>query len=184
MPATPSLEASAVRCTEWAVSFVPEPATIGIVTASATVSHRVSFSASVSVGDSPVVPASTRPSLPCSWSQRARATAPSTSSEPSPVNGVTIAVATRPNRAALTVRSLEDSLGSPCVQAMSPHAPEQDALERVEVRRRVADALQQAPRYVARSSSWSSAGSTFVNLVSDVPLTHSTTSDERASVCP
>ena len=35
-----------------------EPASTGIVTASATASHRVSFSASVSVGASPVVPAS------------------------------------------------------------------------------------------------------------------------------
>ena len=76
-----------------------EPATTGIVTASATASHSVSFSASLIVGASPVVPAMTRPSLPWSWSQRARATAPSTSSDPSSVNGVTIAVATRPKRA-------------------------------------------------------------------------------------
>ena len=81
------------------MSAVVEPAMTGIVTASATASHRVSFSASVSVGDSPVVPATTRPSLPCSCSQRASVAAPSTSSEPSSVNGVTIAVSTRPKRA-------------------------------------------------------------------------------------
>ena len=88
-----------MRWTEWAVSVVVDPAITGIVTASATHSQRVSFSASLRVGDSPVVPAITRPSLPCSCSHAARVAAPSTSSDPSSVNGVTIAVRTRPKRA-------------------------------------------------------------------------------------
>ena len=45
------------------------PARIGTVTADATVSNNVSFSSIDSVGDSPVVPQTTRPSLPCSTSQ-------------------------------------------------------------------------------------------------------------------
>ena len=71
MPATPSLDASLVRCTEWAVSLEPAPATTGMVTASTTAAQRLSFSSSVSVGASPVVPATTSPSLPLASSQRA-----------------------------------------------------------------------------------------------------------------
>ena len=56
-----------------------------------------SFSASVVVGDSPVVPLTTSPSLPRSTRSAASAAAASTSSAPSRVNGVTIAVSTRPN---------------------------------------------------------------------------------------
>ena len=47
-----------------AVSLVPAPAMTGTVTASATARHRSSCSSSVSIGASPVVPATTRPSLP------------------------------------------------------------------------------------------------------------------------
>ena len=55
-----------------------------------------SFSASLVVGLSPVVPLMTSPSLP--WSTRCVASraAPSRSSEPSARNGVAIAVSTRP----------------------------------------------------------------------------------------
>ena len=55
----------------------------GMVTALTTVSNNESFSLSVSVDDSPVVPASTSPSLPLSCSQRANFTAPSRFNEPS-----------------------------------------------------------------------------------------------------
>src|SRR5688572_33148519 len=57
-------------------------------------------SATEVVGASPVVPLTTRPSLP--WSARWTATlaTPSRSTLPSAVNGVTIAVSTRPNGAA------------------------------------------------------------------------------------
>src|SRR5687768_1732507 len=70
-----------------------------MVTASATALHRSSFSSSVRVEPSPVVPATTRPSLPWSASQRASWAATSRSSAPSPSNGVTIAVMTAPNLA-------------------------------------------------------------------------------------
>jgi hypothetical protein len=70
----------------------------GPVAASTTARIRRSFSASVVVGDSPVVPFNTSASLPCSstrcWASRA---APSRSSDPSAVNGVTMAVISRPN---------------------------------------------------------------------------------------
>ena len=59
----------------------------------------------VVVGDSPVVPLTTRPSLP--WSTRwvARRCAASRSSAPSSSNGVTIAVSTRPNASAASAWS-------------------------------------------------------------------------------
>jgi hypothetical protein len=78
------------------VSLLPVPATTGTVTASATARNSSSFSSSVSTGPSPVVPATTRPSLPWSVSQRASVTAAATSSAPSSENGVTMAVATVP----------------------------------------------------------------------------------------
>ena len=59
----------------------------------------MSFSSSVVVGDSPVVPDSTRPSQPASTRWVASRAAASVSSEPSGVKGVTIAVSTVPNRA-------------------------------------------------------------------------------------
>ena len=78
------------------MSFVPVPATTGTETASATACHSSTLSSSVSTGPSPVVPATTRPSLPWSVSQRASVTAAPTSSAPSSENGVTMAVATEP----------------------------------------------------------------------------------------
>ena len=51
------------------------------------------------VGDSPVVPESTKPSQPASTRWVASRAAVSVSSEPSGLNGVTIAVSTVPNRA-------------------------------------------------------------------------------------
>ena len=70
-PATPVSFAWRVRCTESAVSLVPLPVMTGMVTAAATARQRSSFSASLNTGPSPVVPTTTRPSLPCSLSQRA-----------------------------------------------------------------------------------------------------------------
>src|SRR4051794_9209699 len=83
----------------WLVSLVPTPATTCArsPTASATTRTSASFSASVVVGDSPVVPFTTRPSLPASTRWVARVAAPSRSSDPSLANGVTIAVSMRPN---------------------------------------------------------------------------------------
>ena len=52
------------------------------------------------VGDSPVVPESTRPSQPASTRWVATRAAVAVSSEPSALNGVTIAVSTVPSRAA------------------------------------------------------------------------------------
>ena len=60
------------------------------------VRNSTSSSDSVSVGLSPVVPASTRPSLPFSTSQWASSTAASRSRSPRSSKGVTIAVTTRP----------------------------------------------------------------------------------------
>ena len=85
-----------------AVSLVPTPATTAArsPTASTTARSRRSFSSSLVVGDSPVVPLITSPSL--RWSSTrwtAKRCAPSTSSSPAGVNGVTIAVSRRPNGA-------------------------------------------------------------------------------------
>ena len=55
------------------------------------------FSSCVVVGDSPVVPLTTRPSLPSSTRRFARAASVGTSNFPSASNGVTIAVRSRPN---------------------------------------------------------------------------------------
>jgi hypothetical protein len=81
------------------VSFEPVPAITGIVTASTVARYSDSFSSSVSVDDSPVVPDTTSPSLPLSCSQRAKRATPSRSRAPLASNGVTIAVITLPNRA-------------------------------------------------------------------------------------
>ena len=68
-------------------------------TASSTARSSAIFSSSVVVGDSPVVPDSTRPSQPASTRWVASRAAVAVSSEPSGLNGVTIAVSTVPNRA-------------------------------------------------------------------------------------
>src|SRR5690349_11642575 len=80
------------------VSLVPAPATMWArsPTASTTARTRSFFSASVVVGDSPVVPLMIRPSLPASTRWTASRCAPSRSSAPSAVNGVIMAVRTRP----------------------------------------------------------------------------------------
>src|ERR1700722_17696644 len=70
----------------------------GTVTASATARHNTAHSSSDSTGPSPVVPDRTNASDPCPHNQRARVTAPSTSSAPSSSKGVTMAVTTDPNR--------------------------------------------------------------------------------------
>src|SRR3954451_20634674 len=68
-------------------------------TASSTALSSAIFSSSVVVGDSPVVPDSTRPSQPASTRWVARRAAVAVSSEPSGLNGVAIAVSTVPRRA-------------------------------------------------------------------------------------
>ena len=68
-------------------------------TASSTARSSAIFSSSVVVGDSPVVPDSTRPSQPESTRWVASRAAASVSSDPSGLNGVAIAVSTVPNRA-------------------------------------------------------------------------------------
>src|SRR6476469_10127344 len=68
-------------------------------TASSTARNRAIFSASVVVGDSPVVPDSTKPSQPESTGWVESRAAASVSSDPSGLNGVTMAVSTVPNRA-------------------------------------------------------------------------------------
>src|SRR6185503_10064977 len=72
-------------------------------TASSTARSSAIFSSSVVVGDSPVVPNSTRPSQPESTRWVARRAAESVSSDPSGLNGVTIAVSTVPNRAVTSI---------------------------------------------------------------------------------
>ena len=99
MPATPRCPASSVRPMSWRVFDPVVPAITGTVTAFTIASNRVSFSSIDNTGDSPVVPDTTRPSLPCSTSHLASDTAASTSSSPSSSNGVTMAVSTRPKRA-------------------------------------------------------------------------------------
>ncbi len=94
------LSRPAVSSTECAVSFVPEPAITGTVTAPATAAQSSARSESVSVGPSPVVPVTTSPSLPSSVRWRARVTAPSMSRRPSASKGVAMAVTTAPKRPA------------------------------------------------------------------------------------
>src|SRR5256885_254919 len=106
MPAAPVCSATLVMWTEWAVSLLPDPAMTGTVTASATQRQRSAFSPSVRTGDSPVVPATTRPSLPWSTNHRARVAAPSKSRSPSSSNGVAIAGRTGPKVADVFIWSL------------------------------------------------------------------------------
>jgi hypothetical protein len=97
------------------VSFEPVPAiTVRSPPASSiTTSSSASFSASLRVGDSPVVPATTTPSEP--WSNRWRATARATSRStlPSGRNGVTIAVMILPSETDMALQfpdALADSV--------------------------------------------------------------------------
>src|SRR5947209_2762194 len=66
-------------------------------TASRAAAKRRSFSLSLSVGDSPVVPQTTIPSEPLSTRYVASCRKLSTSTEPFALNGVTIAVRTEPS---------------------------------------------------------------------------------------
>ena len=111
MPAAPtSAHISALRTADL-VSLLPAPATTGISTASTTAAIISTCSPWVRVGDSPVVPARTRPSLPCSSNQLARVTAPSTSREPSSAKGLIIAVSTLPNLGSIRILSSLVSYG-------------------------------------------------------------------------
>ncbi|GGL83546.1 hypothetical protein GCM10010129_29050 [Streptomyces fumigatiscleroticus] len=80
------------------MSAVPTPATIEAAppTASRTAATSADFSASLVVGDSPVVPDSTSPSQPCATSRAASRWAPSRSSAPFSVKGVIMAHRARP----------------------------------------------------------------------------------------
>ena len=88
-----------VRCTEWAVEYVPVPATTVAASPTASIAARIRSrrSLSVSVGLSPVVPATTIPSEPLSTRWRASRWNASKSTAPSSPNGVTIAVSTLPS---------------------------------------------------------------------------------------
>ena len=92
-----SAACSAMR-TAWAVSLEPAPATMVAVspTASFTARIRSTFSGAWVVGDSPVVPETTSPSLPLLTRCLATRWALSKSMEPSGRMGVTIAVSTVP----------------------------------------------------------------------------------------
>src|SRR4051794_29947038 len=99
MPSTPSSVARCVRCTAWRGSLEPVPATTvlpcgRLATASSMIRR---CSSSLSVGASPVVPATTTPSEPvaqtCCWT----ATKASSSTRPSASNGVMIAVRIAPS---------------------------------------------------------------------------------------
>src|ERR1017187_7418525 len=84
--------------TERAVSDEVDPASTGTVTAWATHEKRSSFSSSERALPSPVEPAMTSPSQPCSTRNLASWVATSKSIELSGPNGVTIAVRTVPKR--------------------------------------------------------------------------------------
>ena len=81
------------------MSYVPVPAiTVARPPTSSTATRkRSSFSASLSVGDSPVVPQTTSPSEPFSTRYVASSRNRSKSTAPSARNGVTIAVMTEPS---------------------------------------------------------------------------------------
>src|ERR671921_1194101 len=82
-----------------AVSLVPTPATTVARSprAPSTASRTACCSPSLIVGDSPVVPKTTRPSCDCRSTRWAASSwAPARSIEPSSASGVTIAVSTRP----------------------------------------------------------------------------------------
>jgi hypothetical protein len=88
-----------VNCIDSAVEYVPVPAMTVARSPTAPTATRKSSSrsSSESVGDSPVVPATTSPSEP--WSTRWFASVAKRwkSTEPSSRNGVTIAVRTSPS---------------------------------------------------------------------------------------
>src|SRR5436189_669639 len=120
MPSTPSFVASFVRAAECPVSYVPVPAiTVARPPTSSTATRkRSSFSASLSVGDSPVVPQTTSPSEPFSTRNVASSRNRSKSTAPSTRNGVTIAVITEPSMcvslrelALQLLQGVEDALG-------------------------------------------------------------------------
>src|SRR5690348_14384998 len=99
MPSTPSSVAARVSAAECAVSYVPVPA-ITVArspTASTAARKSSSFSSSLSVGDSPVVPQTTSPSDPLSTRNVASSRKRSRSTTPSARNGVTTAVMTEPS---------------------------------------------------------------------------------------
>jgi hypothetical protein len=68
IPSTPASSACLVKLMEARVLFEPVPAMTGTLplTASTTTLNKVIFSSVVNVGDSPVVPAITMPSVPLS----------------------------------------------------------------------------------------------------------------------
>ncbi len=97
-PSAPAFSASSASSTVCRVPAVPAPVTIEarFPTASRTARTSAAFSASVVVGDSPVVPLSTSPSQPPATSRSASRWAPSRSSAPDAVKGVIMAHRTRP----------------------------------------------------------------------------------------
>ena len=109
------------------MALVPTPATTVArsPTASLTARRMSPSSATLVVGDSPVVPETTTPSWP--WSTRCAAirAVPSRSTEPSSWNAVAIAVSTRPKGAAVVMGS-----GYPRGAPLPPLAPRGSARRR------------------------------------------------------
>ena len=85
--------------TVWAVSLEPAPEMTGTSTTSLTACTSSTFSSMWVVGDSPVVPLTTRPSAPSATSCFASFCAASKSTEPSAFMGVTMAGRIRPKGA-------------------------------------------------------------------------------------
>src|SRR5690348_7366955 len=108
MPSAPAFAACRASSMECVVVLVPTPATIFArsPTAAITAASVSPSSSVVVVGDSPVVPETTRPSWPCSTRWRATFATPSRSTDPSGLKGVTIAVSIRPKGAADWVMTL------------------------------------------------------------------------------
>ena len=99
------------------MSYVPVPATTVARprSSSTAASQSANFSASVSVGDSPVVPQTTMPSEPLSTRNDASSRKRSRSTRPSLSNGVTIAVRTSPSTDWILRLRERPFEGAPCV---------------------------------------------------------------------
>src|SRR5690625_7471932 len=100
----PNTSASFVNVIDAAVLLLPVPAITGtrLFTTSITCLNNAIFSSSNNVGDSPVVPATTSPSVPFASKSSINTVVTSKSILPSVSNGVTIAVSTVPKPISFT----------------------------------------------------------------------------------